>query len=539
MLKKIILGLIIILSFILRFYQLGENPPSLNWDENSNLYNAYSILKTGRDEYGNFLPLYNRSFDDYKPPLYMYLNVATVSVFGMTPFAARLPSAVFGLLTVPLMYLLSKEIFSHIKNSQKTRIALLATFIFSVTPWHTHFSRVGFEATVGFFLTLLGLTLLLKCLRNNYLLVVSSIPLALSMHAYHAQRIFIPLVLVLITFIFRKEISIIPKKYLLTFSLILFGAFMFIFILLPKEAVLHRLQSSSEKLQAQIIEKVSRFKTQDTSPLNLIHSNLIVTSREYFSNYISNFDINFLFNTGDDNFRHHTEGMGMLYLFILPLLVIGIYNLAPKLNNKYIQVVFGTFLLSALPAAPVTPSPHAIRSFLLLVPISIISAYGLFIFLDKFKNNYLYYISISSLFLWVIISIFTYFEDYFVHYPKNHAADWQYGYMFAARETEKLKGEYRMVNVDRNIEQAYIFWLVAAEYDPKLYFEKGTPAGFDKYNFGKEADYDSQVLFVSAPPKNDEIAPSFPRSFKVLKKIYYPDGKEALWIGRAKKDLEQ
>ncbi len=52
-----ILCLIILLSLILRFYQLGKNPPSLDWDETAHGYNAYSILKTGRDEYGNKLPL--------------------------------------------------------------------------------------------------------------------------------------------------------------------------------------------------------------------------------------------------------------------------------------------------------------------------------------------------------------------------------------------------------------------------------------------------------------------------------------------------
>ncbi len=51
---------ILILAFILRFYKLGTIPKGLDWDENSNAYNAYSILKTGRDEYGKFFPLYNR-----------------------------------------------------------------------------------------------------------------------------------------------------------------------------------------------------------------------------------------------------------------------------------------------------------------------------------------------------------------------------------------------------------------------------------------------------------------------------------------------
>ena len=49
--RKFLLA-IIILAFILRFYKLGQIPPSLDWDETAHGYNAYSILKTARDEYG-------------------------------------------------------------------------------------------------------------------------------------------------------------------------------------------------------------------------------------------------------------------------------------------------------------------------------------------------------------------------------------------------------------------------------------------------------------------------------------------------------
>src|SRR3989344_2849602 len=147
-----ILFAVLTLAFILRFYHLGQNPLSLNWDETSNAYNAYSILKTGRDEYERFLPLYNRSFDDYKPPLYMYLNVPTVAIFGLTPFAARLPSALFGFLTVPLIYFLVRKLFN-----QKL-MALAAMFLLAISPWHIQFSRVGFEANVGLFTAVTAIT---------------------------------------------------------------------------------------------------------------------------------------------------------------------------------------------------------------------------------------------------------------------------------------------------------------------------------------------------------------------------------------------
>jgi len=126
--RKKLFWAILILAFALRFYQLGQIPLTLDWDENSNAYNAYSILKTGKDEYGQSFPITNRSFDDYKPPLYMYLNIPTVAIYGLTQYAARLPSALFGFLTIPLIYLLTKQLF------KKESIAYLAMLFLAISP---------------------------------------------------------------------------------------------------------------------------------------------------------------------------------------------------------------------------------------------------------------------------------------------------------------------------------------------------------------------------------------------------------------------
>ena len=94
-LQKIGIFLILILAFFLRFYKLGKVPPSLNWDEASIGYNSYCLLKTGKDEYGIKLPLFLRSFGDYKPSLYTYLTIPAVAFFGLTELAVRFSSALF------------------------------------------------------------------------------------------------------------------------------------------------------------------------------------------------------------------------------------------------------------------------------------------------------------------------------------------------------------------------------------------------------------------------------------------------------------
>ena len=99
------LFIILALATALRFWNLGGNPPHLSPDEASLGYNAYSILKTGRDEYGELLPMVFKSFGDYKPGFYVYLTVPFVAVLGLNEWSVRLPSVIAGTVAVYLLYL--------------------------------------------------------------------------------------------------------------------------------------------------------------------------------------------------------------------------------------------------------------------------------------------------------------------------------------------------------------------------------------------------------------------------------------------------
>src|SRR3990170_6052123 len=99
-LKKYSIILIVLIAAVLRLWKLDNIPPHLTPDEAALGYNAYSILKTGKDEYGEFLPIIFKSFGDYKPGLYVYLTVPFVAFFGLNEYTVRLPSAIFGIIAV-------------------------------------------------------------------------------------------------------------------------------------------------------------------------------------------------------------------------------------------------------------------------------------------------------------------------------------------------------------------------------------------------------------------------------------------------------
>src|SRR5277367_3686466 len=105
---KILLTIILLVAAVLRFVALDKVPVSPYWDEVAIGYNAYSIVHTGRDEYGRWFPLLFQSYNDYKMPGQIYLSVIPIALFGLNVFSTRFISAFLGILSVFVFYLLVK-----------------------------------------------------------------------------------------------------------------------------------------------------------------------------------------------------------------------------------------------------------------------------------------------------------------------------------------------------------------------------------------------------------------------------------------------
>lgn len=109
--QKFLFLTILFLAAFLRLYKISEVPPGVNRDEASIGYTAYSLMQTGKDEYGKPFPLSFQSFGDWKLPLYIYATIPFIKLFGLNELAVRLPSALAGTLTVLLTFFLVQELF--------------------------------------------------------------------------------------------------------------------------------------------------------------------------------------------------------------------------------------------------------------------------------------------------------------------------------------------------------------------------------------------------------------------------------------------
>ena len=168
----------------------STNPPGFTRDEAAIAYNAYTLESSGKDEYGARFPLFIRSFNDYKSPLYVYLLAAVFRITGPSTAVARTFSAVLGLAAVLVIYILALAI------STRRSIALAVALLAGLTPWLFETSRVVFEVAL---LPLLIALLLLVIYRASagmwrlrHSLAIGLLLAALS-YTYQVGRVLAPL----------------------------------------------------------------------------------------------------------------------------------------------------------------------------------------------------------------------------------------------------------------------------------------------------------------------------------------------------------
>lgn len=543
---KILLILIVFLGAVLRLYQLGKTPISLEWDEVAIGYDAYSILKTGRDQFGKFLPNNFRSLDDYKPPLYEYATVPAVAIFGLTEFAVRVPSAFFGIIAVVLTYFLVLEIFPEKKRKERYLIALLSAFFLGISPWHLQFSRAAFETNLSVTVTLAAVILFLKGISGRpKMFILSAVFFGLALFSYHSTRVVTPLLLLSLFLLFHKRLP--AKKIILSF-LFIYGIFLYFFlpIATSKEAQIRFFVTNdlqSEKFQSESARNILQDSQIGAELVGKIFHNRRITVINYenfkkvISNYLLHFSPKFLFVEGDAPL-HHAPGFGMMYFFDLPLLLLGVIYLLTTCRSRYNLVLPIWLLLAPLPAAVTWQSPHSVRAEIILPTLQIFSSIGLIGLLLFFKKEArsFYLISAVIFVFFLIYGTASYLHQYYFHTNIELSKNWLYGRKEAALFTEGLKQNYDRVLVSLKVDMPYIFWLFYIKYPPSKYLsEGGTVSGgfadernkFDKYEF-RNFDYsnlptDKKLLLVGVPR-------DFPPDAKFLKTIYYLDGTEALKI---------
>ncbi len=426
--KISILFLILLIAVFSRFLNLSNFPPALFSDEVDAGYQALVFNHSQSDYFGNQFPSHFHSFSDWRTPSLIY-SIAFFQKIGFSPeLSVRLPSAVFGVLSVILIYLIT--------NSP------LASFLLAISPWAIHYSRTGFEVSGMIMFLLAGIYFWKRYLLNHKLswLLLAVIAFVQAPYFYSTANLFLPILLLLILIIWRSDIKKMLPLHLLSgiiLGLLLLtplaidtfsgqSGFRFSYIGIFTQP--HREQVTDHlRYEDVLLNHYGEVGVKTSFISKILHNKYQLVAQKFVENYVSSFSTSFLFLKGDDNLRHGFGGHGLLYLLDLFVIPLGIFIYFKK-PTKIGSLFFWLLILAPIPYSLTRDSlsPHATRLILMLPSLIYFSYLGLN------KKKFL---------LPLYFLLFLNFAHYYtIHYPQSSAATWHTGMKDAILLTSKYPG---------------------------------------------------------------------------------------------------
>ncbi len=188
--------------------------------------------------------------------------------------------------------------------------------------------------------------------------------------------------------------------------------------------------------------------------------------------------------------RHSVSGMGVLYLWEASTILLGIYYLYTRYKKALLIFLIWLFA-SPLAASIALPTPHPLRSLVMLPIPHIFSAFGLFFGFQLMTAKYRK-IATVCMSLLIIFFLALFLQKYVTQNKVTASSDWADGYEQLVRVVETYEKSYEKIVVTGYYWQPYAYFLFYKRIDPGLYQRTGSNASFDKYLFAG-TDWDRRV----------------------------------------------
>ncbi len=474
LLQKTIIALILLLAAFIRLVNLNQVPPGVYADTAAHGYNAYSLLKTGRDEYGKRFPVFLRSFGTYSSPLYAYLTVIPVAIFGLNAFSTNLVSALSGTLLCLITFL----ILYNPEQSQSFLKSTLATLVIALSPWSIFASRGAFEPNLGLFLLSVVILWLKKAVNSQHWLMSAAAIAGVSGYAYHAQRIVSPLLL--FVFVITQRSLLRKKKSIVFLSLLIL-----IIIQLP-QLLLSNTKGANVRLRGQSYAGKILTSTYNQNPIINLSLRGYVLAREFTSQYTAYLSPRNLFFDPDPDRQRSIPELSVFYPWMIIFLFLGFKRFGESRDaTRNILVI--TLLLGPIAGSLVSDPFSTLRALPVFWIISIAISLGIWDLLTKLK---LVPAIVSGCAL-LIISASSIYSHYFVLLPSERAIDWGYGYQLLAREIKSRANTKFVIDTSRG-QPPHMLLAFYLRYDPlKMQADYG-PRVLD--NYYNRVDFDRHYI---------------------------------------------
>lgn len=549
--KLLLLG-IVISALLLRTVSIGQLPYGFTPDEASFAYDAYSLILTGRDQWGKQFPVMLESFGDFKAPLLSYLAIPFVLMSGLTKEAVRLPNALLATASIVVVYLLAGEMadFAKLSNRGKKIFQFSASVLLAISPWHIMLSRGGFEANLTTFFMPLGMLLFFYGVKKGGILTLSALIFGLNLFTYHAARLITPMMVLMLIVLFGKELKKIGIRKLLPAVLTFF-----LFISLSGITMLVGGISRAKDINifngSLEVSAEDRYKAILSGlPLGtarIFHNKYTVTAERFLSNYVQYFSPAFLYSSGPAEATYGmVPGSGVDYWFSAPLIIFAFLGFIKIRERRIVWVILFWILASPIPASLAQGRGFAANRAAVMIPgLQLLLAFGVYSLGEFYSKKLSQPLKLAAATLYSLVIIFSFtgfLENYFIMSPYKVAEAMLYGNLETAQVLEKIADRKAKIIVSKSLSEPHIYVAFAGRYNPSEYQRQArewnyTLSGVNwvdqipQYQLGK-------YIFKSLDWTQDSLQdaylvgkPSeFPASVNPLAVIRYPDSRPAIYI---------
>lgn len=512
--------LIILLAATLRLWQLGSVPISMSDDEIRDTYHSFSIAKTGNDYLGNPLPLVFSAdgFSTYGP-LPIYSSSLFFLFFPLDSFSARLPYALAAILTVVCLFFIAKKLFNN-------KIALLSAFVLSVSVWHIQLSRFVMESNFGLFSYSLAIVLFLYSNKKSKLILASMLVFILAFYSYVAHKFFLLPTVITLTWYKFKEYS--KNQLLMIFAVAVFAVLTYMVLGLTQKALNYSgvpfffLDKEKTSLNVELERRAS---TEPNFIKTIYHNKFTYWGKTFATNYLFAFSPQYLFLNQEASGIYSIWGRGVMYMFELPLLVLGMMCLYIKKKKEFVVVLI--FLLtSPLPSALGVNTPTWMsRSELMVLWLSIFVGAGIYYLVTMFRNMSYRYLIASLIILAYLYSVVGYLSQYYYDWSRSNAKYFSKSTKDLVYKIKDYKKQGKMVLVAGATQNTFLHYAFYNKLDPKLVQENIVkyPIKFDNFIFQKECleKIPTNLVYIASNNCRYKITP------KSVIKTY--DNIETIW----------
>ncbi len=429
-------SIIIVVAAFLRFYQLGSIPAGLNWDETAYAYNAFSLWKTGADEWGVPHPLFLKSFSDYKPALLSYLLIPLFQIFGTSSVVVRSVTAGLGSIAVGVIFLLFHKI------TKSVWLGFFTALVIAVSPWSIHFSRVALDPGMAWPLLIIGFYLWIRksMLHNS----IGAVLLVLSMYAYNAERVFVPLLVVAYSLMYWHGSYVkrilqhsIPLGILIGGTLLILGATLTGDAGARSKTTSFFYNNSFEQDQKTYETKSHHLGLPD---LALLHSKKLQLAGAIIRQYSLYFRPDFLFFANGTLNQSPILGFpdrGNVLEIFFPMFVIGVMVVLRRMHREDVFMLLW-LLLAPVAGILTTDGPHPGRALVMLPAVAYIIAVGILNVTTFLQKKARKEITLMLVLIAIALGTATYLFEYVVKYPEQSESAYQ-GYY---REMSEWVGDH-------------------------------------------------------------------------------------------------